>query len=295
MPLSVPKFLTKAFAAAGGKTDVPITGADINNGRADYENGFPPVTRAPIAAGGVPPYGTDMNGVLFDLSSGLQYLQAGMVFPYSQDFANAIGGYDVGAWVTASGIRYVSTISGNSVPPPSAGWQALSFSDPTETARGMPLVATNAEVAAGTNAGKMVTPASLASRTATAARTGLVELATNAETQTGTDAARAVTPASLSTVVLGMGQSVVDVTSSRLKNTTYTNTTGRSIFVFITPSFAAVIPASFSLVINGVTVAYSDVAANENGTCPLFGVVPPGATYSVTSPGKNIASWVELR
>lgn len=158
MPLSVPKFLTKAFAAAGGKTDVPITGADINNGRADYENGFPPVTRAPIAAGGVPPYGTDMNGVLFDLSSGLQYLQAGMVFPYSQDLANAIGGYDVGALVTASGIRYVSTISGNSLPPPSAGWQALSLSDPTETVRGMPLVATTALAQALADDATMITP-----------------------------------------------------------------------------------------------------------------------------------------
>lgn len=161
MPLSVPKFLTKAFAAAGGKADVPMTGADINNGRADYDNGFPPVTRTPIAAGGIPPYGVDMNGVLFDLSSGLRYLQAGMVFPYSQDLANAIGGYDVGALVTASGIRYVSTISGNSLPPPSAGWQAFSFSDPSETLRGMPLVATSTEAAALTNVSKIITPMGL--------------------------------------------------------------------------------------------------------------------------------------
>lgn len=71
------------------------------------------------------------------------------------------------------------------------------MSDPTESRRGMPLKATNAEVQTGTNASKMVTPASLSSRTATESRTGLVELATNAEVAAGTDTTRAVTPAGL--------------------------------------------------------------------------------------------------
>lgn len=138
MPLSVPKFLTKAFAAAGGKADVPMTGADINNGRADYDNGFPPVTRTPIAAGGIPPYGVDMNGVLFDLSSAIQYLQAGMVFPYSQDLADALGGYDIGAIVSDisdNSIHYKSIIANNTTPPPSVGWDvygAVNFATQAE-------------------------------------------------------------------------------------------------------------------------------------------------------------------
>lgn len=153
MPLSVPKFLKKAFAASGGKTDVPITGADINNGRADYENGFPPVTRAPIAAGGVPPYGTDMNGVLFDLSSGLQYLQAGLVYPYNQDFASAIGGYPVGAVVSAIGdssIKYRSIVANNTTTPPSAGWVNADVPE-----------ASNSEISAGVIAGKYISPKGL--------------------------------------------------------------------------------------------------------------------------------------
>lgn len=43
------------------------------------------------------------------------------------------------------------------------------MSDPSESKRGMPLAATNAEVAAGTNNGKMVTPAGLKSHLGTAA------------------------------------------------------------------------------------------------------------------------------
>lgn len=57
--------------------------------------------------------------------------------------------------------------------------------------------ASNAETQAGTLTTKPVTPASLASRTATTGRTGLAELATQAEVNAGTDAARIVTPATL--------------------------------------------------------------------------------------------------
>jgi phage-related tail fiber protein len=64
-------------------------------------------------------------------------------------------------------------------------------------APGLVALATAAEVQAGTDAERAVTPAGLASRTATDARTGLVELATDAEVQAGTDTARAVTPAGL--------------------------------------------------------------------------------------------------
>lgn len=157
MPLSVPKFLNKAFAASGGKTNVPITGADINNGRADYENGFPPVTRAPIAAGGVPPYGTDMNGVLFDLSSGLQYLQAGVVFPYNQEFATAIGGYPKGARVadlSDTSIIYTSQINNNLSPPPGANWVIGA----SETIYGSTKYATQSETTSGTSDNLAITP-----------------------------------------------------------------------------------------------------------------------------------------
>lgn len=146
------------------------------------------------------------------------------------------------------------------------------MSDPSESKRGMPLAATNAEVAAGTNNGKMVTPASLASRTATDARTGLVELATNAEVAAGTDTSRAVTPAGLAARTatesrtglleiatqaevnagtddsraitpkklkdgglwpLGVSQSWKDMTTQRALGTTYTNNTGRAICVSV--------------------------------------------------------------
>jgi len=58
-------------------------------------------------------------------------------------------------------------------------------------------LASNAETITGTEAGKVITPASLNSRTSTEERTGILELATVAEAVAGTDAERAVTPAGL--------------------------------------------------------------------------------------------------
>lgn len=67
------------------------------------------------------------------------------------------------------------------------------------TALGLVTLATNAEVQAGTDANKVVTPASLSSRTATETRTGIAEIATQAETNAGTDDTRIVTPLKLKT------------------------------------------------------------------------------------------------
>lgn len=71
------------------------------------------------------------------------------------------------------------------------------YRNATTALRGMVILASAAEVQAGTEATKAVTSSTLNSRTATEARTGMVELATPAEVIAGTDATRAVTPAGL--------------------------------------------------------------------------------------------------
>lgn len=82
-----------------------------------------------------------------------------------------------------------------------------------ESRRGLVELATAAEVAAGTDTLRAVTPAGLDalldSLVATTSQRGVVELATAAETITGTDAQRAVTPAGLS----GLVDSLVPTTS----------------------------------------------------------------------------------
>lgn len=61
--------------------------------------------------------------------------------------------------------------------------------------------ATNAETQAGTATDKAVTPASLASRTATESRTGLAEIASSSEADAGSDNTRIMTPARVKSVL----------------------------------------------------------------------------------------------
>lgn len=73
----------------------------------------------------------------------------------------------------------------------------------TVTNQGIAELATPEEVQDGKDDTRIVTPAGLASRTATEERAGLVELATSAEVKAGTDSARAVTPAGLKSAMDG--------------------------------------------------------------------------------------------
>lgn len=66
-------------------------------GRASLEKGFALENQTPLAEGGIPPYGSDMNGILRMITTASRNYESGKLFPWSQDYANAIGGYPSGA------------------------------------------------------------------------------------------------------------------------------------------------------------------------------------------------------
>lgn len=132
MSLSAPTQLTLAFAQNGVFTPIPnASQITITPGAASYNDGFPPVTRIPVAAGGTPPYGEDMNGILNALSTSVQWCQAGAGYIFSAAFAAAVGGYPIGAVVQASdGLgHWMNTLSGNTSNPETAAtpnnWQPI--------------------------------------------------------------------------------------------------------------------------------------------------------------------------
>lgn len=122
---NTPAKLVLPFANAGAKNTIPTASQiGITAGAASLVDGFPPLTRTPIAAGGVPPSGLDMNGILFELSAILRWTNAGGGYAFDSAFASDsnVGGYPKGARVMRSdGLGYwFNTVENNTTDPESA-------------------------------------------------------------------------------------------------------------------------------------------------------------------------------
>jgi len=97
VPVSFPIPFANA-AGAGFIRSIPqASQIGVQNGAASLTDGFPPLTFLAVTAGGVPPFGQDMNGLLQQITAGVQWQQVGGNPTYNAIFAAAIGGYPNGA------------------------------------------------------------------------------------------------------------------------------------------------------------------------------------------------------
>jgi hypothetical protein len=93
---------------------------------------------------------------------------------------------------------------------------------------------------------------------------------------------------------IGVGQTWQDVTSSRALNTSYTNSTGKPIFLAISYVNTAETNDA-SITVSGVEVASTRMNISAtSGYVTLNAIVPDGATYSYQS-DSALRRWVELR
>ena len=134
----------------------------------------------------------------------------------------------------------------------------------------------------------------IGTQSATTTLAGLTALADNTTTQTGTSATTAVTPASLKASSFGLGQTWQDVTGSRAITTTYTNSTGRPIEVSILVSLGNTGTLT-NLTIGGVVACSTTAPGGGTYLYNLIGIVPNGATYSVSGGSPTLSRWSELR
>jgi hypothetical protein len=81
--------------------------------------------------------------------------------------------------------------------------------DATTSATGVSELATDAETITGTDTSKVVTPAGIQAKVASATAKGIVELSTTAETISGTDTARVITPAGLHGALAGLSDATI--------------------------------------------------------------------------------------
>lgn len=99
--------------------------------------------------------------------------------------------------------------------------------------------------------------------------------------------------------LLGLGQTWQQVLGSRALNTTYTNSTGKPIQIYVVAGAASALNTVLVASVGGVSGMAGSYASGATGFCVLNGlIVPAGATYSVAPLNGTVSAltnWLELR
>ncbi len=118
---NIPQKTLIPFGSSGPRNTIPVPSQiGVVAGAASFTDGFPPLTMTDPLAGGIPPDGKDMNGILYAISQAIQWMDAGGALPqFDAAFATAIGGYPTGAVLQSADGQglWVSVIENNTVNP----------------------------------------------------------------------------------------------------------------------------------------------------------------------------------
>lgn len=129
MGTPVPPSIVAAFTF-GGTVDVDYTiipvasQVGVSPELASFATGFPPATRTPRTAGGIPPRGLDMNGILFMATGHIAWQAAGNGYVFNQDVVDTVGGYNIGAELRSVAnpqLRFYNLVANNITDPDDAG------------------------------------------------------------------------------------------------------------------------------------------------------------------------------
>lgn len=118
MSVSEPGKIITPWAESGLKNPIPPA-ANPATGRAGFDQGFSAINMTAKEAGGIPPFGQDFNGIFYEVTNILRYMQAGGQPTFDAAMAAAIGGYPKGAMVLGSdGVTlWQSKVDSNSTDP----------------------------------------------------------------------------------------------------------------------------------------------------------------------------------
>jgi len=97
---------------------------------------------------------------------------------------------------------------------------------------------------------------------------------------------------------LGVGQTWQDMTTSRAEDVTYTNSSGKAIFISVTETDTEGSAIGFTISVDGSIIAetYSYVGSTSIPRSNLTAIIPNGSTYKVALHGLDtIHLWWELR
>jgi hypothetical protein len=120
---SVPPKIQIPWANSAGSANIrtipQASQLAIQAGAASFTDGFVPLNLTPVSAGGVPPFGQDMNGILRLITQWLQWGNAGGAIRYDAGFVAAIGGYPIGSRLMSNSghVIFESLVDNNSGDP----------------------------------------------------------------------------------------------------------------------------------------------------------------------------------
>ena len=129
------------------------------------------------------------------------------------------------------------------------------------------------------------------SLTGTAASLNIGGNAATATSATSATSATTATTATNATNILGNSQSYQNVTGSRSSGTTYTNSTGKPIWVWYSAT-SATGGATTTAYVDGNLACYTTMDLYPRAFAGF--IVPSGSTYYINC-GGNLAYWLELR
>jgi cytoskeletal protein CcmA (bactofilin family) len=154
--------------ASGAKTGFvhPVPNASqigAVNGAASFVDGFVPLNFTPVSAGGIPPSGADLNGVIKQITEWDRWFQAGGPVRLDPLFQSQIGGYPAEARIGSNVTPYLvwqSTANNNMSNPDTGGggWQTPVFPDVSASGKGIVpgLTVTAAAPATNTSLGAQI-------------------------------------------------------------------------------------------------------------------------------------------
>lgn len=151
MSTPVPPSVVEAFCADGTPgvdyNVIPVPSqVSTSPELASFATGFPPATRTPRNEGGIPPRGTDMNGILRMLSAHTAWVAAGGAYAFNADVVSVAGGYPRDAIlrsVSTPLLFFYNTVNNNTNDPDvtPTGWVKFS---PLAAATGLATIAPSA-------------------------------------------------------------------------------------------------------------------------------------------------------
>lgn len=269
-----PLFIPFVFAANGVKNVIQKTlqvGQDPQD--ATWENGWGSITFTPIENGGKAPKGQDFNGVLNAFGDHIVFNQNGNRYQWSQSVIDEFGGYNQGAIVQSDDTtkEFLSLEANNTVNPNNGlGGKWIVYAG-----QGSIPIATSTTVGI-TKVLNVLNSTDIASALSANMGKYLKDLI---DTKLNTS------------IAFGVNQSWQNFTGSRIVGTTYTNTTGRTIFLSILKTDTQ---DTMNIYVGSEIVATCNNNTSERRQpSSMIVPVPSGSTYRAV--GGSIDYWKEYR